>query len=149
MYNFENNENSCGYLPAEDDDISILRLYQGCRSNRIVARFYAREWLQRRRDKTAGSQSLLWQLRQILRMTEAVTSGAHARSLHRTGHSFGTSGAYIIETALSAFRSGECDIALHINDLADEALEEERGLLLWAIYFKDEGCIPYWLKTKK
>ena len=63
-------------------------------------------------------------------MTEAVTSGAHARSLHRTGHSFGTSGAKIIETALN-FRSGECD-RLHINDSADEALEEERGLLLWA-----------------
>ena len=78
-------------------------------------------------------------------MTEAVTSGAHARSLHTTGHSFGTSGAYIIETALSAFRTGECDIALHINDSADEALEEERGLLLWEIYFKDDGCIPYWL----
>jgi len=79
-------------------------------------------------------------------MTEAVTSGAHARSLHRTGHSFGTSGAKIIETAPN-FRSGECDIALHINDSADEALEEERGLLLWAIYFKDEGYIPYLLKT--
>jgi len=136
-----------GYLPPEDDAISILRLYQGCCSNRVVARFYAREWLKRRRDETGGSQSLLWQLRQVLRMTEAVTSGAHARSLHRTGHSFGRSGASIIETALSAFRSGECGISLHMNDSLDEALEEERGLLLWAIYFKDEGCIPYWLKN--
>ena len=57
-----------------------------------------------------------------------------------------TSGAYIIETARFV-HTGECDIALHINDSADEALEEERGLLLWAIYFKDEGCIPYSLKT--
>ena len=54
-----------------------------------------------------------------------------------------------METALSAFRSGECGKALHMNmnESLDEALEEERGLLVYAIYFKDDGCIPYWLKN--
>ena len=89
IHNSSSTKYPSGYLLPDDDAISILRLYQGCCSNRVVARFYARKWLKRRRDETGGSQSLLWQLRQVLRMTEAVTSGAHARSLHRTGHSFG------------------------------------------------------------
>ena len=100
----------------------------------------------KRQDETTGSQSLLWQLRQVLWMTEAVTSDA--RSLHSTGRTFGRSSAFIIETALSAFRSGECCcIAFHMTDSVDEELEEESGLLFWAIYFKDKGCIPHWLEN--
>ena len=52
----------------------------------------------KRQDETTGSQSLLWQLRQVLWMTEAVTSDA--RSLHSAGHTFGRSSTFIIETAL-------------------------------------------------
>jgi len=34
-----------------------------------------------------------------------------------------------------------------MTDSVDEELEEESGLLFWAIYFKDKGCIPHWLEN--
>ena len=143
-------EYSPGYIPPQDHNISILSVYTGSRNNRIVARFYAREWLKRWRDDPVhhiGSHALLWQLRMILRMTSDVTSGAHARMLHETGRSFGSTGFSIVETALSTRRSGSCFDPLHASDADDEALENSRDMLLWAIYFQNERCVPYWLKN--
>ncbi len=112
---------------------------------------YAREWLKRWKEDPVhhiGSHALLWQLRMILRMTVDVTSGAHARTLHGTGRSFGPSGFAIVDTALSTVQSGSSCEPIHANDAADEALENSRDMLLWAIYFINEGCIPYWLKNQ-
>ena len=69
-----------------------------------------------------------------------VLSGWDARTNHQSGRSFGKTGMHIIEVALRADNSG-----IHCSDSSDEALEETRGLLLWAIYFKQERCTAYWL----
>ena len=132
-----------GYLPPEDDSIVNLNCYSGSVVNRRVARYYAREWLKRWRDDPVqhiGSHSLLWQLRQILKMPRDVLSGWDARIYHQSGRSFGKTGIRIIDTALHSDHSG-----IHFSDSSDEVLEETQGLLLWAIYFKQERCTAYWL----
>ena len=70
-------------------------------------------------------------------MDRAVKSGLDAQASHSKG-SIGPSGITIIDKALSDFCAPP-----HNNYASDEAVENDRGLLLWAVYWIDMGCVPY------
>jgi hypothetical protein len=114
-----------------------LAAFQGIQVNRKIARYYAREFKLRWHDNSASALRLLSQLKMILIMDRAVKSGLDAQASHSKG-SIGPSGITIIDKALSDFCAPP-----HNNDASDEAVENDRGLLLWAVYWIDMGCVPY------
>jgi len=105
--------------------------------NRKIARYFAREFKLRWQMNPPAAFRLLSQLKMILKMDRAVTSGVDAQASHPKG-SFGKSGIHIIESALA----DDC-ASPHQDDASDEAVEVDRGLLLWAVYWIDMGCVPY------
>ena len=117
-----------GFLFQGDGNLAD---FQGNQVNRKVARYYAREFKLRWNVNSAAAFRLLSQLKLILKMDGAVISGVHAQASHPKG-SFGKSGISIIDSALA----DDCSPP-HQDDASDEAIEADRGVLLWAVYWVD------------
>ena len=119
-----------------DDGAGLLSSFSGHSSNRRVGRFFARCFAQKyKRAGHDGAFKTLSQCKKILELRDEVTSGEMVASLCS---GFGKGGISIIDAALAHDTSDP-----HGDDAADERLENEQGLLLWAIMWQNLGCTPY------
>jgi hypothetical protein len=123
-----------GFLFQGDGNLAA---FQGSLVNRNIARYYAREFKLCWHVNPPVAFRLLSQLKMILKVDRAVTSGVDVQASHSKG-SFGKSGINIIDLALAD------DYASPHQDVqAMRRLKLIVGLLLWAVYWMDMGCVPY------